>query len=63
MSTEVETSSRYFRFQKQKELELVRLPTFSPLPRGMSVLSLVPLAPFLDFARNDNEGARMDYLA
>jgi hypothetical protein len=29
--------SRYSRFQKQLEIELVRLPPLSPLPRGMSV--------------------------
>ncbi len=30
-------TSRYSRFQKQLEIGLVRLPTLSPLPRGVSV--------------------------
>jgi len=29
--------SKYLQFWKQLEIELVRFPTLSPLPRGMSV--------------------------
>jgi hypothetical protein len=46
--------SRNFRFQKQLEIELVPLPTLSlRYLAACPSMSLVPLAPFLDFARND----------
>src|SRR4029077_9286077 len=47
---------RYFRFQKQLEIELVRLPTLSPLPRGMSVHVARPTRSIPRLRSDDKEG-------